>query len=355
MKATLKNKINIIFSKKKHRPFIVAEISANHNKKFNNIKKIILKAKHLGIDAIKIQLYKADLITIKSNKKDFKIKNNNTWSNHNTYYDLYSKGETPYEWFNKIKNLCEKNNIICFSSVFDLKTVDFLEKNNCPIYKVASPEITDIPLLKKIALTKKPVILSTGLAEKKDLDLAIKTLKKNRCKKIIILKCTSSYPAPYNDLNLLSIGNLKKRYKTNVGFSDHTIGSTAAIVAVTLGACLIEKHIKLNNKKSLDSFFSTSVLEFKSFIKDIYNAFEAKGKISYKIPQSSKNNITGRKSLYVIKKIKKNETFSLNNIGSIRPSNGLHPKYLFKFIGKKTNRKLNTGERLNFKFIKRNE
>lgn len=353
MKVQLKTKINNLFSNKIDKPFIVAEISANHNKNFQNIKKIIVKAKQLGIDAIKIQLYKADLITIKSYKKDFRIKNDNTWSKYSSYHDLYLKGETPYEWFEKIKDLCEKNNIICFSSVFDLKTVEFLEKNQCSIYKVASPEINDIPLLKKIALTKKPVIISTGLAEKKDLDLAIKTLKKNKCKKIIILKCTSSYPAPYSDLNLLTIEDLKKRYNTNVGFSDHTTNSTAAIVAVTLGACLIEKHIKVDNKKSLDSFFSTSLIDFKKFVKDINDAYKSIGNISYEIASSSKKNISGKKSLYVIKDIKKNEKFDLNNISSIRPSYGLHPKYLSKFIGKKSGKKINAGERLSFKFIKK--
>ena len=251
------------------------------------------------------------------------------------------------------KRYCKKRNIILFSSVFDLDTVDFLEKKNCPIYKIASPEITDVPLLEKVSRTGKPVIISTGLASEKDLDLAVKTLKRNKCKKIIILKCTSAYPAPLNELNLAAIKTIKNKYKTIVGFSDHSLGVVAPTIAVSLGAKVIEKHINLEkNKKSVDGFFSLKISEFQEMIKNIRDTEKIIGNKEIRISKNSYKNLAGRKSIYVIRNIDKNEIFTKQNIGSIRPSFGLHPKF-FKFIlGKKSKKKLKFGQKMKLSFVK---
>ena len=289
MNHQLKKKINELFRSNNRKCLIVAEISANHDKNINNVIKVINNAKKMGIDAIKVQLYKPDKITLNSNKKDFRIKKNNTWAGYNNLYNLYKKGSTPYHWYPKLSKLCDKKKIIFFSSVFDLDTVDFLETHNCPIYKIASPEITDIPLLEKVAKTKKPIFISSGLADKRDIDLAIKTLKKNKCKKIVLMKCTSAYPAPINEINLKTIKDFKRLFKINVGFSDHTIGNVAAIVAVTSGAKVIEKHIKINkNIKTLDNFFSQDLNNFGKFVKEIRDAESCYGDIDYKISNLQK-------------------------------------------------------------------
>ena len=240
-----------------------------------------------------------------------------------------------------------------FSSVFDLDTVDFLEKKNCPIYKIASPEITDIPLLEKVAKTGKPIIISTGLASKKDLDLAINTLKKNKCRKIVILKCTSAYPAPLNELNLAAIKTLKNRYKTIVGFSDHSLGVVAPTIAVSLGAKVIEKHINLEkNKMSVDDFFSLKISEFQEMIKNIRDTEKIIGNENIKISKNSLKNLAGRKSVYVIKNIDKGEIFTQQNISSIRPSFGLHPKFLKFLLGKKSKKNLKFGQKMKLSFVK---
>ena len=344
-------KIEHIFNKKSKKIFVIAEMSANHSSDIKNAYKIIDKAKNIGADAIKIQLYKANKITIDSSKKDFKVKNEN-WKKYDSLYNLYRKAETPYEWYDSLKKYCKKKKIILFSSVFDLETVDFLEKKNCPIYKIASPEITDIPLLVKVAKTNKPVIISTGLATEKDLDLAIKTLKKNKCKKIIILKCTSAYPAPIDELNLSSIKKIEKKYKTVVGFSDHSLGKIAPIVAISFGAKVIEKHMNLEkNNKSVDNFFSLNVSGFKEMVKNIRDTEKMIGREEIKISKNSKKNLSGRKSIYVIKDINKNEVFTKYNVSSIRPSYGLHPKYFNLILGKKSRRKLKFGQRMKLSFI----
>ena len=345
-------KILNIFNVKSKRIFVVAEMSANHSNNIKNAYRIIDEAKKVGADAIKIQLYKADKITINSKKKDFKIKNQN-WKKFNSLYNLYNKAETPYTWYDDLNKYCKKKKIILFSSVFDLETVDFLEKKRCPIYKIASPEITDIPLLAKVAKTNKPVIISSGLATEKDLDLAVKTLKKNKCKKIIILKCTSSYPAPVDELNLSAIRYIKKKYKTVVGFSDHSLGTIAPTVAVSFGAKVIEKHINLEkNNSSVDNFFSLNISGFKEMVKNIRDTEKMIGNNEIKISKNSKKNLSGRKSLYIIRDINKNEIFTKYNIGSIRPSHGLHPKYFNIILGKKSKKKLKFGQRMRLSYIK---
>lgn len=353
MNLKIKKKIRKIFKKKNTRTLIVAEVSANHNKNIGNVIKIINQANKIGIDAVKVQLYRPEEITIDSNKADFRLKKNNSWSNYKTLYDLYKKGSMPYDWYPKLAKLCLKKNIIFFSSVFDLKTVDFLEKHNCPIYKIASPEITDIPLIEKVAKTQKPVFISTGLANKNDINLAIKTLKKNNCKKIVLMKCTSAYPAPLDEINIRTMQDFKRNFGVNIGFSDHTDGEVASVVAVAFGARVIEKHIVIDKKvRTLDSFFSQDLSQFKKFIKKIREAESCIGSVDYNISASSRKNFNGRKSLYVVKDIKKGQIFDLNNIKSIRPSFGLHPMYLNKVLGKKSKACLKKGDRLKLNFFK---
>ncbi len=352
MNLILRKKINNIFKSGK-RSFIVAELSANHNKKISNIIKIINNSKKIGLDAIKVQMYKPEEITLNSSRKDFRVQKGNTWSNYQTLFNLYTKGSMPFEWYKKLAKICKKKKIIFFSSVFDLNTVDFLEKNNCPIYKIASPEITDIPLLQKVAKTKKPVFISTGLAKKKDIELALKTLKKNNCKKIVLMKCTSAYPAPRNEINLNTMLDFKKKFNVTIGYSDHTKNNVAGIASAVLGARVIEKHIMLNKKmNTLDSFFSQDLLQFKHFVEQIREAEDCLGTINYNISESSKKNMLGRKSLYAIKDINKNEVFTYENVKSIRPSLGLHPKYLEKILNKKSRLNFKYGDRLTLKGLK---
>lgn len=336
-----------------NKTIIVAEISGNHGGKINNLKKLILKAKRSKCDAIKIQAYQADTITINSKKKNFLIKKDNTWKKYNNLFSLYKKAETPFKWYKEIFKYCRKIKITAFASVFDKSSVDLLEKLNCPAYKIASPEITDIPLISYVAKTKKPIILSNGLADLHDLKLAFNTIKKEKNNKIIILKCTSAYPAPVNEINLASMKKMKKIFKCHVGFSDHTLGIHTPIHASSLGASMIEKHICLSkNSKTIDGFFSSTPEDFSKMIDIIKANRISSGQVSLNISKSSKKNLNGRRSLYVIKDIKKGEKISLENIRSIRPRFGLHPKYLSKVINRRVKINLKAGDPLKLSAIK---
>ena len=253
------------------RTFIVAEISANHNGKLKNLKKIMLAAKKSGADAVKIQSYEPDSITINTDSKDFLFKNSgkSPWKKYKNFYNLYKFGQTPIKWHKKIFDYAKKINIPIFSSPFDERFVDILEKLSCIAYKIASPEINHFPLLKKVASTGKPIIISSGVAFEKDISIAINYLKKNGAKKIILLKCDTSYPSDFYNSNLSSISYLKKKYRIPVGFSDHTNGNLSPIVSVMFGACMIEKHFNIENNYSLDSFFSSNPDSFKSLVEKI--------------------------------------------------------------------------------------
>mgnify|MGYP006081649705 FL=1 len=329
--------------------YIVAELSANHAGSLNKLKKLIIDSKKAGANAVKIQAYEADKITINSNNKEFLINKKNPWKSYKNLFNLYKKAQTPRKWYKEIFLFAKKNKITLFASVFDNATVGVLEKLNCPAYKIASAEITDIPLIERVAKTKKPIIISNGLADLKDLKLAIKTIKKYN-KKIIVLKCTASYPAPVKTLNLKMIKFLRKKLKVLTGFSDHTLGITSPVFAASQGAVMIEKHIKINNeKKSVDSFFSIDTKEMGEMIKNIRTNENSYGKVDYAIPQSARPNLKSRKSLFVIKDIEKGDFFSEKNIRSIRPSGGLHPKYFKKILGKKSKTNLKFGTALKSK------
>jgi pseudaminic acid synthase len=337
----------------KGRCFVVAEISANHSGSLSKLKRLILRLKKINVDAIKIQAYEANTITINSDSPDFKIPKGNAWEKFKNLYQLYQKAETPFHWYKEIFDFCKANKVIVFASVFDVSSLNLLEKIGCPAYKIASPEITDIPLISAVAKTKKPIIISNGLGSIKDLSLAIRSVKKERNKNLIILKCTSSYPAPLNEINLEMMEFIKKKYKVLSGYSDHTLKYHTAIHSASLGAVLLERHVSFKDKKSVDDFFSSSIEEFGEMIKIIRSNELANGKIIKGISNSSKINLNGRRSLYVVNDIKKGEKFSNKNIRSIRPSYGLHPKFLDQFLNKKSARDIKFGERLKWIHVKK--
>ncbi len=290
---------------------------------------------------------------MKSNKKDFLISNQSPWKKYKNLWNLYHKAHTPLSWHKKIFDEAKKLNLEYFSSPFDENAVDFLETLKVKAYKIASPEINHIPLIKKIAKTKKPIILSSGLSNYSDLNLAIKTIRKLGNNKIILLKCNSSYPSPIEDSNIITISDIFKRFRVLSGLSDHTTDNTSAIASVALGASLVEKHIKLNEEKTIDSFFSINEKNFKTLVSDIRKLELSLGKVSYDLTKSSKINYGGRRSIYISKKIKKGEILTKRNIKIVRPSYSLHPKYYDKILGYKAKKNLDIGDRITFKNIEK--
>ena len=332
-------------------PPICVEMSGNHQGRKESAIKFARQAKLNGADFLKVQVYKPDTITIDSNKSDFRINSDNDWASYETLYKLYSKAYTPWDWIKEIFEECTKIDLGIFASPFDHSAVDFLETLKCPAYKIASPEITDISLIEYCASKGKPVIISTGLADKIDLDLAINTINKFDVP-YIILKCVSAYPTPIEDMNISTIPWLKDNYKCLVGLSDHSLGCEAAFAATALGSSLIEKHFKLpGDEVSVDSDFSMSLNDLPQFKESIRNIHKSLGKTDLEVAQSAIPSLNGRRSLYISQDIKKGEEFSLKNIKSVRPSYGLHPKFLQDIIGQKSNRNLQKGERMNIDFL----
>lgn len=335
---------------KNNKPYIIAEVSSNHKNKLSSVLSLISKIKKTGADAVKLQTYSENTMTIDSKRKEFKIKKG-LWKNY-TLYDLYKSAKTPLNWYKKIFAHCKKVGITCFSTPFDESAVDFLEKFKVPAYKVASFEIVDLPLISYIAKLDKPLIISTGMANFKEILDAVSEVKKNKNKKIILLHCLSNYPANNKDYNLSIISDLKKKFKCHVGLSDHTIGETAAIASVALGARIFEKHVKLDDDNySQDSSFSMKVSDFKSYCAKIQNTWESIGVVNYE-KKKDKDSKKNRRSIYITQNIKKNEKFTLENIKRIRPANGIHPKYFYKIIGKKANKDISRGNPMKLSFIK---
>lgn len=324
-------------------PFLIAEISANHNGSLKLAKKLILTAKQNGADAVKIQSYSPETITLKSKRPEFKIKEG-LWKGY-YLWDLYKKAQTPFSWHKELFRFAKKNKIVCFSSPFDETAVDLLEKLNCPIYKLASFEITHIPLIKKIASTGKPLIISTGMASFQEIKTAVKFAKRFGTKEIVLLYCVSNYPSKIEDFNFKNIEILKKKFKCKIGFSDHSTNLLVPATAVALGAEVVEKHIALKGQRSSpDIAFSAKGKEIKSYsnmLKDIYKML-GKNK-SYK-RRSDKKNAIFRRSIYSIKEIKKGELFTNKNIKIVRPNKGLEPILFFNLLNKKSkfNYKKNT-------------
>ena len=319
----------------KKTPFFVAEISANHNGSLLHAKKLIKIGKKYGADAVKLQTYTPDSLTIKSNKSDFKIRKG-LW-NGKTLWDLYEKAQTPFEWHKELFNYAKQLKIPCFSTPFDETAVDLLESLNCPFYKVASFEMNHIPLIKKIARTKKSIIISTGMANLKEIDLAYKTAEKNGAKEIILLYCVSNYPSKISDFNFNNIRILKERYNCKVGFSDHSTDNKVVAAAIAAGAEVIEKHIALEGqKKGFDIAFSLKGKEIKNYKKTIKETSLIMGKKYFFRNKSEEESVKFRRSIYAISEIKKGEKFSTNNIKVIRPGFGIQPIYFEKLINKKS-------------------
>lgn len=347
----MKKKMIDMFNLNSKNIYVICEISGNHGNSFKHIQSFLNKIIKQKVDFVKFQVYTPDTLTINTNKKDFRLDNNKSWHKYENLYKLFSKSYTPWEWIEKSVKILNKKKINWFASPFDELSVDFLEKLRCNMYKIASPEITDVNLIEHIAKKKKPIIISTGMSELKDVDLAIKIIRKYH-NKYAILKCTSNYPARYIDLNLSSIPKLKSKYKCPVGFSDHTVDRVASIVAVSLGATIIEKHFKMDDdQESVDNHFSMNISDYSKFKFDLENSKKSLGYIKeiLEVPDEKKYQ---RRSLYVSKFIKKNQKLNLTNIKSVRPGLSLHPKYLKKILGKKTKIDLEVGSRIKLEFLK---
>ncbi len=324
--------------------FIIAEMSANHNQDFERARQIVKAAAECGADAVKLQTYTSDTLTIDCSKKPFVIKGSNPDWNGKTLYELYKKAYMPWEWQPELKKIAEELGIILFSTAYDETAVDFLEKMNVPAYKIASFEIVDIKLLKKIASTKKPVILSRGMASLEDIELALLTLRENGASEIAILHCLSSYPAKPEKMNLATIPDIEKRFNVVVGLSDHSLGISTAITSVVLGACIIEKHFTLSRAdKGFDASFSIEPAELKELVKCVREAEKAIGKVQYGLVEEEKANIVARRSLFAVKDIKQGEKLTRENVRSIRPGYGLAPKFFSEILKKKAVKDIEQG------------
>ena len=330
--------------------FIIAELSANHNGSIQTAIETVRAAKRAGANCIKLQTYTADTMTIDSDNDDFLIKGT-VWDGENLH-KLYQKAYTPWEWHEELFRVANEEGLVCFSSPFDETSVDFLENLNVPAYKIASFEITDIPLIEYVASKGKPIIISTGIAQLNDIELALDTCKKMGNHDIVLLKCTSSYPAPIREANLLMIKDLALRFNVVSGLSDHTLGSIVPIVATSLGAKIIEKHFILDRSiGGPDASFSMNEIEFTEMVKCIRDAETAVGRVDYNLTEKQRKGKDFSRSLYVVENIKKGEIITNKNIRSIRPGFGLHPKFLKEIIGKKIKISVEKGMRFKKEFI----
>lgn len=332
--------------------YIVAEMSANHNMDYNRAIEIIDAAADAGADAVKIQTYTADTITIDCDNPYFQINQGTLWDG-TTLHKLYETAYTPWEWQADLKRYAESKGLDFFSSPFDLTAVDFLEEMDVPAYKIASFEINDIPFIRKIARTGKPIIISTGIAHLSDIELALKTCKEEGNENVILLKCTSSYPTPYTEVNLKTMVNLAETFDCLTGLSDHTMGSTVAVAATTLGAHMIEKHMTLHRADGgADSEFSMEAEEFKQMCQEIRIAEQAIGSVSYELSEMQMREREHSRSLFVVEDIKEGELITEKNVRSIRPGFGMHTKHYDEILGKKVNSDLKKGTPMDWKYIK---
>ena len=332
-------------------PYIIAEMSANHGGLISKAKKIISISKKCGADAIKIQVYSPDSLTIDSKKKHFLIDRKFKWKDR-SLFNLYTEAQTPKSWVPKLISYSKKVGITLFASVFDILSVKYLNELGVPAFKIASFESNYHDLIAACVKTRKPVIISTGLCSKKEIEEIINVVKKNRGKKIILLKCVSSYPAPLSYSNLSLINKMKKDFKVNVGLSDHTLGIEAATAASSIGVCAIEKHFIDNKKKKTpDSFFSITPPELKKLVEESKKAFILRGHGKYGPSKYEKDSLIFRRSIFVIKDIKIGEKLSNTNLAIIRPGNGIQPKFMKSLLGKKTKKFLAKGTPLKWKDI----
>ena len=332
--------------------FIIAELSANHMNDFDIAVKTIEAMAEAGADAVKFQTFTPDTITLNCDNEYFQIKQGTVWDGQ-VLHKLYEDAYMPWDWQPKLKKMAENLGLIVFSSPFDKTSVDFLEDMGVPAYKIASFEITDIPLIEYVASKGKPILISTGIASFEDIELAVKTCLDAGNDKIALLKCTSSYPAPLEEINLNTIPDLKEKFNVVVGLSDHTLGSEVSTAAIAIGANVIEKHFILDRAiGGPDSGFSMEPNEFKQMVDSIRNVEKALGKVSYELSDKMKANREFSRSLFVVDDIKIGESITEDNVRSIRPGFGLHPKYLKEILGKKVNKDLKKGTPFELSYIK---
>jgi pseudaminic acid synthase len=333
--------------------YVVAELSANHNQNFEAAVSIVHAAKEAGADAIKLQTYTPDTITIQSDRREFRISGGTLWDGR-TLHDLYGEAYTPWEWQPKLKKIAEDLGMDCFSSAFDATAVEFLEEMNVLTHKVASCELVDIPLIQKMACTGKPLLMSTGMATIEEIEEAVQAANQAGARGIALLKCTSAYPAPAEDMNLRTIPEMIQRFGVPVGLSDHTMGIAVPVAAVTLGACIIEKHLTISRSTpGPDSAFSLEPHEFKAMVDAVRTADKALGQVHFGVSGKEEANRAFRRSLFVVQDIREGERFTESNVRSIRPGNGLHPRYLSEVIGKSAAQGIKRGTPLSWAFVVR--
>lgn len=335
-----------------HPPFIIAEISANHNGSLEQALKLVDKAKAAGVHAIKLQTYTPDTLTLDVKEREFLITNENSPWKGRTLYDLYKDAYTPWEWHDAIFKRCLEWGLVGFSSPFDESAVDFLESFEVPCYKIASPEIVDLPLIKYVASKKKPMFISTGGASEEEINEAIYAAKAGGCDQIILMKCTMSYPAKPKDMNLRTIQDMIKKFNVPVGLSDHSLGVGVAIASISLGACAIEKHFtELRNTNGVDSAFSTEPDEFKCLVEGAFNAWEALGSVHYGPLESEMSSYAHRPSIYFVKDLVPGTVIRNEDIRTVRPSNGLPPKEIDRIIGAKVKVHVKRGTPVSFSLL----
>jgi len=330
--------------------FIIAELSANHNGSLETALETVRAAKRAGADCIKLQTYTADTLTIDSDKDDFLIRGT-IWAGKN-YYQLYKEAYTPWEWHRDIMEVAAEEGLICFSSPFDPTSVEFLESLNVPAYKIASFEITDIPLIELVASKGKPVIISTGIATQEDIELALEACRRQNNNQIILLKCTSSYPAPIEEANMVMVKDFAKKFDVITGLSDHTMGATVPVVATCFGAKVIEKHFILDRSiGGPDASFSMNEVEFSDMVRAVREAEKAIGVVDYNLTEKQAKGKDFSRSLYVVEDIKAGEVLTEKNIRSIRPGFGLHPKYYKEILGRRVKQDMFKGDRVELELI----
>lgn len=320
-----------------HPPYIIAELSANHNGDINRAFQIMEEAKKAGADAIKLQTYTHDTITLDCDSEDFQI-HGGLWDGQ-TLYELYKGAHMPWEWHKPLFEKAQELGITIFSSPFDFTAVDLLEKLDAPAYKIASFELIDLPLIKRVAQTGKPMIMSTGMANEEEIAEAIQTARENGCKELVVLHCVSGYPAPAEQYNLRTIADMAQRFDVLSGLSDHTIDNATAVASVALGACLIEKHVTLDrNGGGPDDSFSLEPHELAALCKDAKTAWAALGKVNYERTEAEKGNVKFRRSLYFVRDMKAGDIITTESVKSVRPGFGLAPRYLESILGKRVSR-----------------
>ena len=339
-----------------HKPFIIAEMSGNHNQSLERAFEIVDAAAEAGAHALKLQTYTPDTITFNGNREEFQVKDpNNLWTEHQNLYKLYQKAYTPWEWHQPIFERAKAKGMLAFSSPFDTTAVDFLETLDVPCYKIASFENTDHILMKKVAQTGKPVIMSTGVASVADIQESVKVLRENGCKELILLKCTSTYPASPENTNLLTIPHMRELYKCPIGLSDHTMGVGVSIAAVAFGARVIEKHFTLDRADGgVDSTFSLEPTELKNLVIETERAFLGLGQVQYELSEKEKTSLQYKRSLYVVQDIATGEEFTSENVRSIRPSAGLHTRFYEDILGKKASVNIFAGTPLSWELVENN-